>query len=301
MKSILFFTDTHLAAETPGQRLGDYARDMLDKVAWVAELGKQYDLVCFGGDLVSAPGVSLRVVNAAVALLKDAELNLALVFGQHDLVGHSPTTVLHSAASVAYWALPDHPGVEADTRTDVAGLKLRLISHHPGIEQEITAGRYRGMVDVAVVHALVGYSVSLENVKLGAPVVLTGDFHLGYKPRRVGDTWFLNPGALARKSIDDYDRVPQVAAVQYDEKKMTVEGWEYLPVPCRPAATIFDLGRYLDRKDSEARHSEYVQLLSETAVAPQRPVEEMLDSLGVEGPVREYVEARLQEAEQQER
>jgi hypothetical protein len=160
---------------------------MLEKVAWVAEQGKRYDLLCFGGDLVNAPGVSLRVVNAAVSLLKEAGLNLALVFGQHDLVGPSPASILHSAASVAYWALPGHPGTEPEARTDMVGLKLRLISHHPAIEEWTTAGQYRDIVDVAVVHTLVGYSLPLETVKLGAAVVLTGDYHQGYEPQR-GET-----------------------------------------------------------------------------------------------------------------
>jgi hypothetical protein len=61
------------------------------------------------------------------------------------------------------------------------------------------------------------------------------------------------------------------------------------------------VGRHLEHKDGEARQSEYIKLLSAASTVPQRPAEEMLDSLEVRGPVREYVEARLQEAERQAR
>ena len=300
-KSILFFTDTHLAADPLGQRLGDYGRDLLEKIAWVAEQARGYDVVCFGGDLVNAPGVSLRVVNEAVRLLREMAAPVALVFGQHDLVGHSPTTITHSAASLAYWALKNHPGTLPERVMEVGGLQMRLLSHRLGTDQCITEGRYHDMVDVAVVHALVGYSLPVDQVKVGAAVVLTGDYHQGYEPRRVGDTWFFNPGALSRKTIDDYERVPQVAVLQYDEKRMTVEAWEYLPVPCRPAAAIFDLGSHIERKTGEAQQSEYIKMLSQATVTEQYTVEEMLDSLDVEGPVREYVERQLQEADQREK
>ena len=235
---ILFFTDTHLAADAPGQRMGDYGRDMLEKLQWVADLAQSHDVTYFGGDLVNAPGVSLRVVNAAAEIMQQMP-NLGLVWGQHDLVGHSPTTICRSAASIAFWALAgEHPGTEPYRMARIGGLDTWLVSHHTGIDEEIVSTdplQWSMASDVAVIHALVGYQIPVEAVTLASPVILTGDYHQGYQPTRVRDSWFFNPGALSRKTIDDYHRIPQVASIEYDQTRMAVGDWEYLLVPCRSA------------------------------------------------------------------
>ena len=83
--------------------------------------------------------------------------------------------------------------------------------------------------------------------------------------------------------------------------RKVVESWEYLPVPCRPAPAVFDLGKHLARQDGEARHSEYIKMLGKAAVTPQMPVEQMLDEMGLEEPVRKYVSGKLTEAELREK
>jgi hypothetical protein len=48
-------------------------------------------------------------------------------------------------------------------------------------------------------------------------VVLSGDWHGGFEPHEVNGRWFCNPGALARRAIDEIDRTPMVAIIEVEK------------------------------------------------------------------------------------
>lgn len=300
MSNLLFFTDCHLASEPPAQRHGDYGRDILTKLEWVVEQAPMFDYVLFGGDFVHSPAASLRLVHEAVCLLSPLDHKLALCWGQHDLgKGHVPAEIGRSSASLLYWGLTHHTGTQGFRRLCLGELDLALLSHHPQIEEVLLAKDVgENSAPIVVAHALIGLQYPFKACTMGARLVLSGDWHEGYPPHPVGDTWFANPGALARVSIDDYGRVPQVAAIQWGDGQGVVESIEYVPVPCRPAPAVFDLEAHLAAKEKQGRHSAYVAALAEGGTDPFTPVDDALAGMELETPVRKYVQEKLTTAQE---
>ena len=56
----------------------------------------------------------------------------------------------------------------------------------------------------------------------GFELIVSGDLHDGYQPHKVDDTWFVNPGSLARRSTADAGRWPQVAIISIEKGKEPV-------------------------------------------------------------------------------
>jgi hypothetical protein len=44
-------------------------------------------------------------------------------------------------------------------------------------------------------------------------LVVTGDLHSGYEPHQVDGTWFVNPGAVARQTAPEINRIPKYAII----------------------------------------------------------------------------------------
>jgi len=52
----------------------------------------------------------------------------------------------------------------------------------------------------------------INTVDLDLPfdLVCSGDLHCGYAPHKVKNTWYCNPGSLARKATSDSKRMPKI-------------------------------------------------------------------------------------------
>ncbi len=293
---LVFFADLHLAANPPGQRLGDYAADLIAKLEWVSELAQeqQADYVVCGGDFVNHPAVSLRVVNEALDALGEYGNRLVAVFGQHDLSGHSPSSLPGSAASLLLRASPYTAGTNDGRVVKLAGKSAWLINFHPQVNEWVTAWEHEiEKPEFTVVHAPIGFSLDPQDVRLPGRVVFCGDFHGSFAPVQLSTGGLLvHPGSLGRNSIAQYDHQPQVAWA--DTETMEVE---YIPVPCRPAAEIFDLAKHHATKQTSQDHSRYLDMLQAVTVQQGSPVETILKGMGLDEQVEGYVLEKIQEAE----
>jgi hypothetical protein len=191
-------------------------------------------------------------------------------------------------------------------------LPVGLISHHPGMDAMVLdePGSWEGYFnlglpapEILVVHALIGYDYPPEMCfrTVKPTLVVSGDLHAGIPMQRVEDSWYCNPGALARVSIADYDRIPQVAIIDMEPGSGHVDRIEYVPVPCKPAASVFDLAAHVSAKEDTQQHSEMVRMLAEGSADPMTPVDDALEGMGLAPEVKEYVEGKLQQAEEDEK
>lgn len=273
----LFLTDIHFSGQKPRWRLGNYPADILEKVREVGRVAKTNHVprVIIGGDLTESCLISLELGDALVDAIEGWGLPTYVVVGNHDLFGNSYKTlhrtwlahVLRRSKSisrlrrlydgeVAIRAIHFDEGVETflasqenvtDSVDSLYQTKkiLDADGNSTGEEQRVkVANRLIDVVHAMIVpKSLPGESsrqILIKDVNTRADLVLSGDYHKGWPdaPRRMDGTVFVNPGALARKTVDegDYNRTVQIALVRRD---LSVE---FVPLQtARPTAEAFDV------------------------------------------------------------
>ena len=228
-----FYTDLHLSGQTPRHRIDDYPQTLLNKLDETYTLFEDAgcDFVIFGGDMFHTHRIySYQVISAAMDVICDSPLETYSVVGQHDLKGYNKNTFDTSALAFLTkrcehfkilweptevgdcWLVPSHVWDDIDDadieccRGDRFNI---LIAHH-------LLTNKKAMFDV------VNTTQWVKDMDAGCPfeLVLSGDLHDGYEPHEVENTWFCNPGSLARRATSDGDRMPQVAIVEVTGPKL---------------------------------------------------------------------------------
>jgi DNA repair exonuclease SbcCD nuclease subunit len=118
---------------------------------------------------------------------------------------------------------------------------------------------------------------TLEDVarKTNADVVLSGDIH---KPHHetVNGKLMVNPGSLARLSIDDRDREPQVAIITLDADGASCD---MRTLPGRPVETLFDLKAYSEKMASRIHKEDFTRTFVQAIVSIKAESTKMDDVL----------------------
>lgn len=279
MRRYMQVNDVHLSDQSPAMRTASYLDDVLAKLAAVMQLADHLgvDRVVFTGDVFhrkNAAHTTHRTVQRVREILNGPGLPVSIVPGNHDeahgggLDGQPLLSLLGDHVDLLDGAHPDDPrilGVPwsnvyesasvgpvafADRMYNAAGEPALVFAHAPLTVAPWPFGpEAGGWIQIADVDALLPPWVQ---------VVAHGHMHKGHPATGTlgssGRT-YSNPGALARATIgaDDFDRVPQVALITYDERAQGAGGTvEYLPVPHRPAAEVY---RVAEHTAAEARGS----------------------------------------------
>ena len=241
MTRFLFYTDLHLAGETPRHRTDDFPQTLLEKLREVYALAAQEgcQFVLFGGDFFNAHRMfSYEIISDAIEIIGSSDVKTYAVVGEHDLFGHSMETfssstlrffVRHCGNMQILWEPTDLGDVvlygkhEPDKMADVMGI-------------QVDPAKY----NILVCHELLTpnsapFEVVQTSTLTGCPfdLIVSGDLHDGYDSHHVEGTWFCNPGSLARRTIADADRWPQVALV--DVEKGNEPAIEYRRLACGKA------------------------------------------------------------------
>jgi DNA repair exonuclease SbcCD nuclease subunit len=232
MTKFLFYTDLHLAGESPRHRIDDFPRALLAKLREVYEtaVSEACEFVVFGGDFFNSHRVfSYEVIDDAMDIVCDAKLRTYMVVGEHDLYGHSMVTYKSSTMSHVARRCGN---IEILWEPLDFGEVVLYGKHEPDLmdsvlEVQVDPDKY----NVLVCHELLTpnpmpYDVVDTATLAGCPydMVLSGDLHDGYDTHRVGDTYCVNPGSLARRTTADAERWPQVAIIEVEKgKKPKVE------------------------------------------------------------------------------
>jgi len=307
---ILFFTDLHLRRTPPRWRKDNYALALLKKLEFIVNLAndKDCDRVYFGGDFVDSPMASIALVNQAVDKLEAltrSGIEFTVAFGQHDEQGNTPQGVEASVASLLY-RIPNNDLPPMTKGSDflfgdtiVIHYKNNLLDAlHNGwlktIDYEMTPA------SILVIHTMLTPSpvpwphIQIDDVVSQAKIVLSGDYHPGFPPTLSNGTWFINPGAIARTTVADANKIPKVAIINTD--KLPDNPAEYIEIGCAPAHEAFDLEAAEAAKQSDDERSQYTRMLQDMAEAGgQKNWEAILDRAAKDGKVEKAVieEARL--------
>lgn len=319
---LLFFTDMHLRARNPRWRLGNYAEDLLGKLSWVVNAAKENecDYLVFGGDFIDHPQTSLSLVNRAIdVILGEGSVmptkeppHFAPIFGQHDEVGNRPEGVLGSSASLVARSFAAQCSLQADSfwvYSSEEGISLSSYQH--GIEDKLRENADFFLASkrcpVMALHAMIVPNavpwphVQIQEIDSSAEIVLSGDYHAGFPPTLHYNTWFVNPGALARLAIGDAYRKPQVALVDTDLLPECPA--EYFEVPHRAPEEVFDLEGHRQTTATHLEESKYTEMLQALAAGGSSSWEALLkevDEFEVGEEVVREARKRCKEAEEKQ-
>ena len=225
MTKFLFYTDLHLAGENPRHRIDDFPLTILEKLGETYALAEAEgcEFVAFGGDFFNSQRVfSYEVISGAMDVVCGSKLRTYMVVGEHDLYGHSMET--YKASTLAFMAR-HCANISILWEPLDFGEVVLYGKHEPDkIEDAMAVQVDPDKVNVLVCHELLTPNPMpfdvVDTATLGKgpyDLVLSGDLHDGFDTHRVGDTYFVNPGSLTRRTTADADRWPQVAVIEVEK------------------------------------------------------------------------------------
>jgi len=225
MTRFLHFTDQHLAGENPRHRIDDFPRALIEKQREVYAIAEEMgcDFVTFGGDWFNYYRIfNYEIIADSMDIVCGSKLQTYAVVGEHDIYGHNLGT--YPSSTLAFFVRRCGRMTILWEPIEVAGVVLHG-KHEPDkmsevLERPLNADK----VNIMVCHELITCTAApfemintntLHNT--GYDLIVSGDLHDGYPTHVVDNTWFCNPGSLARRSTADAHRWPQVAIITIEK------------------------------------------------------------------------------------
>lgn len=239
MKKILFFTDTHLQEIPISSRKDNYLESIIRKIEEIKDIAnsENVDYVLFGGDFFSKPSPSDEVIIRLIQILKKFNSRpIITILGNHDIEGRNPDTYNRKAVKILEEAhlikvLKDGENYPPfDTEIEIQGVNYKNgVDSNPDLLK--VEKKRKGLILIQMVHSYVlpfktnFQTLSLEEVAniTEADIILIGHYHDGFGERRVNGKIFISPGSIARDSINQFNRTPQVVLIKIDGSKIDIE------------------------------------------------------------------------------
>jgi|GEM_PF-2383023 DNA repair exonuclease SbcCD nuclease subunit len=239
MKKILFFTDTHLQEIPISSRKDNYFESIIRKIEEIKDIAnsENVDYVLFGGDFFSKPSPSDEVIISLIQILKKFNSRpIITILGNHDIEGRNPDTYNRKAVKILEEAhlikvLKDGENYPPfDTEIEIQGVNYKNgVDSNPDLLK--VEKKRKGLILIQMVHSYVlpfktnFQTLSLEEVAniTEADIILIGHYHDGFGERRVNGKIFISPGSIARDSINQFNRIPQVVLIKIDGSKIDIE------------------------------------------------------------------------------
>lgn len=257
---LLYLTDTHIQSGTPQNRKDDFLHSLHDKFKELILLCRQLrvDFLIHGGDLFDVPRPDMRSLELLRWLLKELDLPVYCIAGNHDLVEQR----LDSLESTALGYLARHrcirllqPGERVYLANSSCVVQLSGQHYHRNIDLGANRSGYlvkKKDCDLAVhvVHGMLvpkAFSSRVCSTLIAdvagteADFTLGGHAHLGYHEVS-GGKFFLNPGALARLTNLEKElvRTPQVVYLDFS----SAVSYSFIPLlTVRPGEEVMNIGK----------------------------------------------------------
>jgi DNA repair protein SbcD/Mre11 len=301
---ILFATDIHLRAVKPVSRLdSDFLGGIIAKIEQIREVSKNFDIVLLGGDIFDRPDSSHGVVTRAINVFYKFKTPVYSVVGNHDIYGYQGQTIDKTAMGVL---------IESGAVKKLDSIFMNNVAIYGLHAYDKTVWEVPDSVStkVLVAHKMItnnpfpgGACHLISDVanKTNADLILSGDIHYPHEVE-INGKLFLNPGSLARLSITDRDRFPQVAEITIEDSGDI--NYNLRILDSRPAETVFDLANYSNRLASEEHTKHFVKTYAQAVISVKAEahllapmLEKFLMENGVEARLHTMVDAYRDRAE----
>jgi len=267
---ILFATDLHLRAMRPISRTdNNYLNTLMGKLDQIRVLSEGTDMVVIGGDIFERANAAHSVVIRTIRAMAKFKVPVYTIIGQHDVMGYQEDSIDATAMGILLESgvvkrLDTLHGVCEEPMVSLYGL-------HAFGKAEWTVPEGEG-TKILVAHRMLT-NKPIPNTKCinindvaevtNAHVILSGDIHYPHNVEANG-VKFVNPGAMARMSIADRDRHPQVAMITIEDNGEVEVEFQVLDV--RPAEAAFDLKYYSERMASEEHSKEFSRMYAKAVI-----------------------------------
>jgi DNA repair exonuclease SbcCD nuclease subunit len=241
---LLCIGDPHLEGRTPGHRKDEYPAVILDKLAWCLDYAEQNRLLpAILGDLFDKPRDNPNWM--LVKLIEMLNREVIGLYGNHDcadpeLKDHDSLSVLVRSGRLQL------VGADCPWRGTMNGRGVVVggSSYRKPIPQELLHESSPPPLAIWLTHhdlAIPGYEETnwLRPHEIpGIDLVINGHIHQPAEPLARGQTVWLNPGNISRRSRSARAREHIPAALRID---VSITGWsqQMVTIPHRPFAEVF--------------------------------------------------------------
>ncbi|RLA02449.1 MAG: hypothetical protein DRQ42_00595 [Gammaproteobacteria bacterium] len=273
MMKLLATGDWHLRNKKPKNRTDDFVEAQKNKVTFILETAKLNgcNYILQPGDLFDSYQTSDYLKQLYISLLKEYEIPMLTVFGQHDMRYHSsnrdntPTKVLDSSGVIT--VLPPSPvniwfdvhfygcswGEEIPEVEDKSKFNVLLI-HKMIVEDKL----WEGQED----HTLCNLLLRTTDFDL----IVSGDNHKSFTTD-FGHKALLNCGSLMRTNIDQVDHTPICFIVDIiDTGESSIVPIE---IPHQVFESVFNVEKATEEKEKNAELEAFIEGLKEEEVELQ--------------------------------
>lgn len=234
MKRFIAYTDLHLTLKTPISRKDIFYKSLLIKLEEVYDLAKKYkaDAVLFMGDFFDKYQILCDdMISEAIEIIDSVDVNTYAVIGQHNLKGYNQDS--YEQSSLAF--------LEKFSTKYKTLLEPKIIDNvtiypchwYDDLSTILQQSINKESTNILLAHQTVNIKPLMFNCLVTKDFpsefdcILSGDWHGGYPIHKIEQTIWANPGALARRSIDDANRKVQIALIEVENNNVKVE---YIPL-----------------------------------------------------------------------
>lgn len=261
---ILYLTDSHIRANNPSSRKDNFYEAMLKKLRWIGEhiRDNNVDIVIHGGDWLNRPDISYSALKDIFYILKEWNVPIYTVLGNHDIYGYNPKTFDRTALSILcsfglVKRLSSDPII--DREVSLTGVDAHYNLDKNGVVSDyVNVQGPENKVKIHVVHGFLDRkkwemvpSTSIDDIlHTDADIILTGHEHGGYgiviKDKKI----FINPGALARvsASIGDVNQNVKIAIIEVEGSHVETHLKSLPEDIALPAEDVIDRDKLLAEK-----------------------------------------------------
>ena len=274
-RGLLVIGDPHIEGRTPGFRKDDFPQTILAKVSWCIEHAQKHKLLpVFLGDVFDKPrdNPTWMIGELIEMLMPYPAIG---IYGNHDcadpqLGENDSLSILIKAGCYRLVSEEDYwTGVIEGRRVVVAGSSYRQrIPQHFDTDKVPKDSMFE---EAPTVVWLTHHDIDIGNYKNGkfgpfemmnVDLLINGHIHRPADPVRKGQTTWMNPGNISRRTRSENSRkhVPSVLEVTFPDS-----GYETrtIELPHKPFEEVFYLDDVANAADLDEKRSGFVTGLSE--------------------------------------
>ena len=256
--------DTHYTNRSPINRVDDYWATLVRKTEQALAIFDDNNCECIiqTGDFCNTPTVANRVIATLIELYTIQNTPVYSIAGQHDLSGHSMSTLPNSP--LAIMEASEIINIADETATFL-GFKrnenIKLSLYGASFGQEVPEVKNKDDFNILIIHKMIGNRDLYPGQELINPkrflrkypdynLVVAGDYHYRFEAELDGRI-IINPGVLVRKTISKFDLEHKPAVVVFDTETNKSEIFE---LDIESVETVFNTKRVAKKDKSILLH-----------------------------------------------
>jgi hypothetical protein len=319
MKNILFISDLHLSMDQPVGRLDNVVETQFKKLRFVLQWACDNDCIILqAGDFFDKPR-SWFLLPMVISILKEYEVPIYCVYGQHDVYMYSEETKDNTSLGVLAKAglvtiLSDKPVMLfSDTYEIDHSHPIRIYGASYGQEIPIPSSKNNEpdqVSDILVLHAPIaeewvgGDFIDARGFLKMHPewdIILVGDIHRKFSipmyfehHKHRNTEYLINTGPMLRKEATEYN-FKHTPGFFCTSSETYLDKLKWISIPHEPAEKVLTRDHIIKEEDKNQMLSDFIEKIGTESGGDSVSFQEVLQGLIKEGNVDKRVQAIISE------